>query len=314
MMDVLIINKHIEADDIVSFELTSTNHSSLPDASPGSHIDVKISDGIVRQYSVYNDSKQSNSYKIAVLKDPSSRGGSLTMHDRLNKGDIVSISKPRNLFELNDESPSYMLIAGGIGITPILSMAEHLQAKDKQFSLHYFSRALERTAFYDHITNSRFVDKSVFYFDGGKTVSFQKALLDAGDQTHLYVCGPNGFMDFVFSAAKKVGWSEERLHKEHFSAAPIENNSNLAFEVEIASTGAHFHIPEDRSVFEVLDEAGIDINVSCEQGICGSCLTKVISGIPDHRDQFLSDKEHADNNVFTPCCSRSLSDTLVLDL
>lgn len=314
MMDVLIIKKHIEANDIVSFELISATHKKLPDVSPGSHIDVKISDGIVRQYSIYNDSKQSNSYKIAVLKNPNFRGGSFALHEYINKGDIISISEPRNLFALTDKSSSYILVAGGIGITPILSMAEHLESKGKDFSLHYFSRTLDRTAFYHQITISDFANKSAFYFDGEDSQPFQKTLLDADAQTHLYVCGPNGFMDFVFSSAKASGWSEDRLHKEHFSAIHIENSKNQAFDVEIASSGERFHIPESRSVFEVLEEAGIDISVSCEQGICGSCLTKVVSGTPDHRDQFLSDAERASNNVFTPCCSRSLSDTLVLDL
>lgn len=314
MIDVLIKKKNIEANGIVSFELTNVDDKKLPEAAPGAHIDVLVSRDITRQYSIYNDSKKTNSYKIAVLKDPNSRGGSTALHENIKEGDVISISEPRNLFELNYDAPSYILVAGGIGITPILSMAEDLQFKNRSFSLHYFTRSRDRTAFYQQIISGDYADKSTFYFDGDETKSFRQALLDANNQTHLYVCGPNGFMDFVFSAAKETGWLEARLHKEHFTAVPTENAANQAFEVEIASSGVRFHIPENSSVFEVLDDAGIEINVSCEQGICGSCLTRVISGTPDHRDQFLSSEEHAKNDKFTPCCSRSLTKTLVLDL
>lgn len=314
MIEVVVKKRQTEADNIVSFELARIDNSPLPKASPGSHIDVHLAQNLIRQYSLYEDSSKTNSYKIAVLKDPNSRGGSEAIHADLQEGHRIQISEPRNLFELANDAPAYVLVAGGIGITPILSMAEHLASQRANFSLHYFARCEEKAAFLQHLKQSHFSDKVHFCFDGDAPDAFMNTLQHAGPDSQLYVCGPNGFMDFVFKSAGEYGWTDDRLHKEHFAAETSHNAPNGTFSVEIASTGQVFHIPEDLSVFEVLDDAGIEVNVSCEQGICGSCLTKVISGVPDHRDQFQSKAEQAKNEYFTPCCSRSFSEKLVIDL
>lgn len=302
-----------EADDIVSFELAALDGQALPAFSAGAHIDVHIRPGLVRQYSLCNAPSERHRYQIAVLRDPQSRGGSNAIHDGLQAGDVLQIGAPRNHFPLVDAA-RYLLFAGGIGITPILCMAERLAQDGAAFTLHYCTRSAERTAFRRRIAGAAFAQRVHVHCDAaGKRLDIDATLAEAAPDTHLYVCGPAGFIDAVTDAARKLGWSEERLHVEHFGAAPPAPGLDAPFEVRIASSGQTLTVPPGRSVTQVLEDAGIAIPVSCEQGVCGTCITRVLDGAIEHRDQYFTDEEKAANDQFTPCCSRGRG-TLVLDL
>jgi vanillate O-demethylase ferredoxin subunit len=313
---VKVARKIREAEDIFSYELISTDGTSLPPFSPGAHIDVHIDDQVTRQYSLCNDSTESHRYIIAVLRDPKSRGGSVAMHERVNEGDLIRISVPRNHFPMVSAAKT-LLFAGGIGITPILCRAERLAQIVADFEMHYCCRSSERTAFHDRIKASPYAGKVHFQFDAGPDAHKLKAadvLARPDHRTHLYVCGPTGFIDHVINTAKTLNWNSEQRHLEYFGAAPAETAGDTAFAVQISSTGTSYTVHADRTVVQVLAENGIDIPVSCEQGVCGTCITRVLSGTPDHRDMYFTDEERARNDQFTPCCSRSKSGTLVLDL
>ncbi|MFI8481381.1 PDR/VanB family oxidoreductase [Pseudomonas sp. NPDC078700] len=317
MLQVLVRHKAIEADGIVSFELSALDGVLLPAFTAGAHVDVNTPSGITRQYSLCNPPGERHRYVIGVLKDPLSRGGSQAMHEQVEQGHTLQISEPRNLFPLAVTGKKHLLIAGGIGITPILAMAHALEQQQANFALHYCFRSRARAAFLGQLERAPFA-KRVTLYDGsreGSAVLDADALLQNPEHDrHLYVCGPVGFIEHILSAAKAAGWPDDHVHREFFAAAPVEHDADQPFEVELAQSGKIFHIPVDRSVFEVLDEAGIEVESSCEQGICGSCITRVLSGTPDHRDQFMTDAEHAANDQFTPCCSRSKTSRLVLDL
>jgi vanillate O-demethylase ferredoxin subunit len=305
-----------EAEDIVSFELASMDGSALLPFSAGSHIDVHIRDGLIRQYSLCNDPSEQHRYLIGVLRDPASRGGSIAMHDDVREGSVLQISEPRNHFALTPAKRS-LLFAGGIGITPVLCMAEHLAQSGADFALHYCSRSPERTAFHARIANSSFADKTFFHFDTGapaQKVDVAALTAQPDPDTHLYVCGPGGFIDYVMGIAKKQGWADAQLHVEYFGVQAQDTSGDVAFEVKVASTGKIISIPADKTVIASLEEHGIEIPFSCEQGVCGTCVTRVLEGTPDHRDLYFTDDEHAGNDQFTPCCSRSKSGLLVLDI
>ena len=313
---VVIARKTVEALDVCSFELVDPKGRALRPFSAGSHIDVQVGDGVVRQYSLCNDPRETHRYLIAVLRDPNSRGGSVGMH-ALQAGTTIGISDPKNHFALAHESRHSILLAGGIGITPILCMAERLANFGASFELHYCTRALERTAFADRIRASAFADRVRFHHDDGpdkQKLDARSTLGTPGDGTHVYVCGPTGFMDWVLGTGRDAGWPEERLHREYFAAAPIDTSHDGSFEVQVASTGAVIRIAPEQSVVAALAAAGIEVQTSCEQGVCGTCLTRVLDGTPEHRDMFLTSDEQAKNDQFTPCCSRAKSARLVLDL
>ena len=316
-LQVRVARKVREALDICTFELMDVGGKPLPAFAAGSHIDVHLPDGITRQYSLCNDPQESHRYLIGVLKDPATRGGSRAMHDSVNEGDMLTISPPRNHFPLAHEAAHSVLLAGGIGVTPILCMAERLAISGASFEMHYATRSRERTAFYDRIGRGGFASKVQFHLDDGDEAQKLKlpALLatpKAG--THLYVCGPKGFMDAVLGMARANGWPEPQIHYEYFSAEAVKSLADGSFEVQLASSGKIVVIPKDQSVTQALAKAGVEILTSCEQGVCGTCITRVLQGEPDHRDLYFTPEEQAKNDQFTPCCSRSRSPLLVLDL
>lgn len=317
MLEVIVTHKRKEALDICSFELARVDAMPLPVFSAGSHIDVHIAPGLVRQYSLCNHPEENHRYLIGVLLDPASRGGSRAMHDQIVIGQTLSISEPRNLFPLEHSAARSVLFAGGIGITPILCMAERLAQSGAEFELHYAARSAERAAFQARIDESSFASQVHYHFDDAEPaqpLDMATLLREPQPSTHLYVCGPTGFMEFVLHSAREQGWSEEALHREYFCASPDVHAGGASFEIQLASSGDIYVIPEDQTIIDVLYEAGIDIPVSCEQGICGTCVTRVLEGEPDHRDSFLTEIEKARNNQFTPCCSRAKSARLVLDI
>ncbi len=315
-MEVLITEKSSAAEGIARLVLTPIDGQALPAFTAGAHIDLHLENGMTRQYSLCNPPNQTHQYVIGVLHDPASRGGSRFVHENLQIGQRLHISKPRNLFPIAAAAKHHLLLAGGIGITPILCMAEHLAAEQSDFELHYCSRERGRTAFLDHIQQSVFADRSRLYWDvEGAPLDIDAVLQQPQTDTHLYVCGPAGFIDHVLKAADRLSWSTANVHREFFSSAAVDNVAAAdGFQVEIEGTGQVIAVAADQTVVEALACHGIDIPVSCEQGVCGTCLTRVVAGEPEHRDMFLTDEEHARNDQFTPCCSRAKSTRLVLAL
>jgi vanillate O-demethylase ferredoxin subunit len=312
-MELKIESRMAVATDIVAFSLVAPDGSPLPHFSAGSHIDVEIRPGLIRQYSLCNTPRDHDRYEIAILRDPASRGGSTAIHDDFAPGQLVRTSEPRNLFPLIPSEAAALLFAGGIGITPLLCMAERLSHLDAPFDLHYCSRSLDRTAFVDRLDAANFSDRVHYHFDDGaaeQKLDAVAALKAADRDSHVYICGPAGFIDWILDAAKQADFPADHVHREYFNAEPSSSEDDGAFEVQIASTGQVFAIPADQSVAQVLNDNGIQIDVSCEQGICGTCITRLIEGSPDHRDML----SLGGDDEFTPCCSRSLTPRLVLDL
>lgn len=309
--------KHAEASDICTFELVATHGKPLPAFTAGAHIDVQVRDGLVRQYSLANNRSEANRYIIGVLREPASRGGSIAMHDTITVGDVLRISSPKNHFTLQPDARRSLLFAGGIGVTPILSMAEHLHDVGADFSMHYCSRSPSRTAFLARVKSSPLASRVHVHHDDGpdtQKLDLAAALGQVTVGTHIYVCGPGGFMDFVLAGARAAGWPQTQLHSEFFSGDAQDVSGDTPFSVKLARSGRVITIPSDKSIVRALAEAGIDIPTSCEQGVCGTCLTRVVEGSPDHRDAYLTPEERDRNDQLLPCCSRSQSPQLVLDL
>lgn len=313
-MEVTIHQIHRHNPDILSFELISENQIPLPAFQAGAHIDVHLGDGLIRQYSLANCSSEQHRYVIGVLKDPSSRGGSRYIHEQLKVGQRLIISEPRNLFALNPHLGHAILCAGGIGITPILAMAKELKRQNKSFQLFYFVKTRTSLAFLEELTE---LGNSVYIHiddEPNTQCDLNHELRHHLAHQHLYVCGPNGFMDFVIQTAQKNAWLDSHIHKEHFNAPTIDTSNDGSFNIQILKTGQIIHVAPDQTAVKALEAAGICVPVSCEQGICGTCLVNVMSGEIDHRDLYLTEEEQAENKLFTPCCSRAKSKTLIIDL
>lgn len=314
---VRVAAKRTEALDICSLDLVAEDGGPLPAFTAGAHIDLHLPGGLTRQYSLCNPPGETRRYQIAVLRDAASRGGSVAVHEALHEGSVITISEPRNHFPLAENAPHHLLLAGGIGITPMLAMAEQLSSQGECFALHHCSRSRDRTPFIERMASSPFARLVQQHFDDGpdaQKLDIAATLQRAPEGTHLYVCGPQGFMDAVLAEGRAQGWPEYRLHREYFAAAPLDHSNDGSFELEIASSGRVIPVRADQSALAALLEAGFDIPMSCEQGVCGTCLTGVKSGTPEHHDQYLTDEERAANNQFLPCCSRASSARLVLDL
>ncbi|NCI77052.1 PDR/VanB family oxidoreductase [Acinetobacter kanungonis] len=314
-MDVIINKIHQLTPSIRAFELVSSSGSALPRFEAGSHIDVHLKNGLTRQYSLSNCSSEQHRYVIGVLHDENSRGGSHCMHTDYREGDVLNIGQPRNLFALHENTKTALLFAGGIGITPILAMAYRLKAQNIPFELHYFVRTHEMIAFYGNLT-THFAEQVHFHIQDQDATQcdMQTVLQHPSSDKHLYVCGPTGFMQFVMQSAETAGWQSKQLHQEHFVAQQSKQENDEAFTVEIAGTGRRIEVHAEQTVTQALLAHGFDVPVSCGQGICGTCITRVVSGTPDHRDMFMTEEERALNNQFTPCCSRSKSKHLVIEL
>ena len=316
-LQVRVARKKQEALDICSFELVPADGGTLPRFTAGSHIDVHTPAGLVRQYSLCTTPDADGAYWIAVKKEPESRGGSKAMHETLEEGDTLHVSAPRNNFVLDETSEKTILIAGGIGITPILSMALRLEARGLPFELQYFSRSIAHTAFHEHLSQKKYADHVGFHYalePESVRAYLRKYLWHRQAGAQLYLCGPRLFMDLVEQTAA-ITWPPESVHLEYFSADPASlAGPRDSFTVRLARTGGDYPIPADQSIVEALAAAGVSVPTSCEQGVCGTCLTGVLEGIPDHRDVFLTDEERAANDKMTPCVSRACSAVLVLDL
>jgi vanillate O-demethylase ferredoxin subunit len=316
-MKVRVHKKTLEAIDIQTFELVAIDGSELPPFTAGAHVEVQIADQLSRRYSLCNSPIEAKCYVLGVLRDPATRGGSAAMHDRVLEGDTLEISAPKNNFALVSGAHKSLLFAGGIGVTPLLSMAEQLASQGGPFEMHYCARSRDRAAFVSRIAKSPFAAHVHFHYDDqdhAQRLDLSAELGTVHEATHIYVCGPAGFIDWVLSGARQKGWPDVQLHVEYFSAALLDASNDEPFEVKIASTGDIYYIPVGKTILDVLAADGYDIATSCGEGVCGTCLTGVLKGEPDHRDFYLSADSQAQNNMMLPCCSRAKSKLLVLDL
>jgi vanillate O-demethylase ferredoxin subunit len=313
-LTVTVRRKRVEAEDICSCELVRSDGGSLPPFEAGAHIDVHLRGGLIRQYSLYGDPADNSAYRIAVLREPKSRGGSVAVHDAVRENDQLTISKPRNNFPLAEDAPLSLLMAGGIGITPLLAMARRMAGLGRPFELHYCCRTQSRAAFLDQIKQSNLSENVRIYFDdAAPALDVHGVFANRPAGTNVYVCGPAGFIGSILETAQAAGIPQQQLHREFF-AGPGRDTAGQAFTIVLQRTGLTLEVPAGKTVVEVLLDHGVDIAISCEQGICGTCVTKVLDGIPDHRDEFLTTAEKSCNDQFTPCCSRALTEQLVLDL
>lgn len=306
-----------ETAEIRSFRLVRPDGGVLPRYEPGAHIDVTGPTGIMRQYSLCGPLDETNAYTFAVKKELASRGGSLALHEAVSVGSELEIGEPRNLFALSPDATEHLLFGAGIGVTPLLSMAYRLSATNTPFSLHYFTRAPEHTAFAALIAAAPFANNVYFHY--GIAVDQIPAYLSAyltaeNASAHVYTCGPAPFMDMIVASATKTR-PEELVHLEHFKAeAAHDADESSAFDIQIASTGQTFKVPANVRILDVLLQAGIHIDTSCKEGICGTCVVPMLEGEADHRDNCLSKKEKAANDQICTCVSRAKSQCLVLDL
>ena len=317
LIDVRVESGADEAQDIRVFSLIPVAVGDLPAFHPGSHVDVHILPGLIRQYSLCGDIGDLRRYVIAVKKEPASRGGSRAMHESVEAGQRLQISHPRNNFRLHEDAPRSILLAAGIGVTPIMSMADRLSHLGKPFAFHYFTRGPAFTAFRRRLTGSGYASQVHFHYamEPDQVRSRLHELLSTHDDgARLYLCGPKPFMDMVEAAAAPA-WPSDMVHLEHFSADPDALiGKRGSFDIRLARSGAVFHVPEDKTILDILSGAGVKIEFSCEQGVCGTCLTRVLEGEPDHRDMYLSEGEKSANDRICVCVSRSRSPMLVLDI
>ncbi len=298
------------ATDILRFELEPADRRPFAPFAPGAHIDVTTPGGPVRQYSLCGDPASARRYAIAVKLEREGRGGSKSMHGWIEEGDSLAFSGPRNLFPLAPEGAS-LFIAGGIGITPILAMVQALAAAGRPWELHYCARSREHAAFHQELAALR-GGEVIPYFSEAPLLDARALLREARGETDLYCCGPAPLMQAVKEAAGH--WPAGRVHFEYFAAPAIAWPPNQPFEVELARQGIVLQVPRDRTVLQVLRAAGVDVPSACEEGVCGTCETRILAGEAEHRDMLLSDSEKAAGRTMMVCVSRSRSPRLVLDL
>jgi len=306
-----------EASDIKLYELSPLDGPSLPGFAPGSHIDVHVKPGVVRQYSLCSDPADTGRYWIAVKRELQSRGGSIAIHDEISLGHVLTISAPRNNFSLVAGTHRSLLVAGGIGITPMIAMVHELLDKQAPFELHYFVRSSDSVAFRSFLASDAvapFVSVHTGLSPEGTREALAVILRSNSEDAHLYMCGPRPFMTMVQTISSEA-WPAAAIHLENFSAdETLLSAAQNAFEVKLASSGEIFQIPVGESIVSVLARHGIELDVSCEQGICGTCLTGVLSGEPEHRDDFLTDAEKEAGDQMMVCVSRAKTSSLTLDL
>lgn len=312
-LPVVVKRKWQTADGVIGFELTARD-GHLPTFQPGAHIDVHLPNGLIRQYSITNGPGDLMSYVIGVKAESASKGGSKVLVETVREGDVLAISEPRNNFPLRRDATRTVLIAGGIGITPLLSMARFLDKSSLPYELHYFVRAGESLAFRSELEALH--GKIVLHIGVARTEiasTIATALGDWSRAQHVYVCGPSAMLETVRSTAAAQGWPDEAIHFEYFKNDKVIDDSS-SFEVELARSAMTLHIPSGKTILEVMREAGLTVPSSCEQGACGTCLCTVIEGEVDHQDVYLNDSEKASNTAMMTCVSRAKSARLVLDL
>lgn len=310
MLTLKIIRRELQGE-VVLLTLAHPDGLALPAFQAGAHLDVHLPGELIRPYSLCGDPQDSHHYQLGILKDSQSKGGSLAAH-ALREGDVVQVSEPRNLFALAEHSAHSLLIGGGIGITPMLAMAAELHRAGRSFSLHYCARTRDLAAFLPQLAACAYAPQVHLHFSDEQRINLDAVLCDVPEGSHVYTCGPSRLMEAVSERAKAHGYSPEQIHQECFSAE-VETGGQ-PFEVVAAASGITVQVAANQTIVEALAQAGLKVCVSCKQGICGSCLTDVLEGEPDHRDHYLTDEEKADGDQILLCCSRAKSARLIIDL
>ncbi|WNJ87900.1 PDR/VanB family oxidoreductase [Bosea sp. 685] len=300
-----------EPGEVNVVEFRHPRRPVLPAFEPGSHVDIHLPDGKVRQYSLMNDPADLSKYVIGVKREDGGRGGSTWLHANLNVGDEVAVSTPRNHFKLNDEARSHLLLAGGIGITPMISMARALKAQGQAFVLHFFARSRAVAPLLSDLETEIAAGSLALHFDDDptSTVNLADLLRDQPDGMHLYYCGPPGFM--AWTRANSAHWNSDTVHFEAFQPDLDPDFVPAPFIMQLRSSGRELEVPADVSALTVLRAAGVPLLSSCENGVCGSCECGFVAGEPIHRDAVLTPGAKSDR--FIPCVSRAKG-RLVLDL
>jgi tetrachlorobenzoquinone reductase len=312
LIEVRVTAIRYAARDTNLYEFAPLDGKPLPTYEPGAHIDLHLPNGLVRQYSLIRAEPDCSSYAVSVKRDPASRGGSRYVHDELRVGRTLKISAPRNNFPLVEDAGHVVLLAGGIGITPIWCMVQRLHKLGRSFKLHYACRSRADTAFLQALEA---IGNTQFHFDdenGDKVLDIKPIVSEAPRGAHLYCCGPMPMLH-AFEAAT-ADWPRAQIHVEYFTPKQGVEEKKGGFVVELARSGQEFVIPAGKSILQVLLDAGVDVDYSCELGICGACEQRVISGTPEHHDAILTEEEQASNTKVMICCAGCKSERLVLDL
>jgi ferredoxin-NADP reductase len=312
LIEVRLTAIRYAARDTNIFEFRRPDDKPLPSYEPGAHVDLHLPNGLVRHYSLIVARPDATVYTFAIKRDPASRGGSRYIHDELRVGRTLKISSPRNNFPLAEDAHHTILLAGGIGITPIWCMVQRLQEHGRSWQLHYACRSRADMAFYDSLQG---LPEAYFHFDdenAGRVLDVAGIVAAANEHAHIYCCGPTPMLEAFETAT--TGRPREQVHIEYFTPKQEPAARKGGFVVELARSGQEIFIPEGRSILEVLLDEGVDVDYSCELGICGACEQRVISGVPEHRDSILSEEEQAENTRVMICCAGCKSERLVLDL
>jgi len=312
-LDVLVADRHVAADGVVALTLRHPDGDELPVWTPGAHVDLVLSDDLTRQYSLCGDPAERTAWQVAVLQEPDSRGGSAFVHDKLSPGTTVRVRGPRNHFPL-EPATRYLFIAGGIGITPIVPMLGAATAAGADWRLVYGGRTAASMAFVEQLCATHGEERVVLRpQDQHGLLDLDSLLGEPADGTLVYCCGPGPLLDAV--EQRCAIWPSGSLHTERFTPKELgEPVLSGTFEVELAQSGTTLTVPPDRSILEVLEDAGIQVLSSCQEGTCGTCETVVLAGTVDHRDSLLTDEEMAANDTMFICVSRAACPRLVLDL
>ncbi|MFJ4374784.1 PDR/VanB family oxidoreductase [Pseudomonas japonica] len=315
-IDVVVVEIERMTSDVLSYSLAPVDGGDLPPFSAGAHVDVHLPNGLRRRYSLCNSPRENKRYQIAVKREGLSSGGSAYLHDFVAVGSRLSIGAPRNDFPLNLSADSHLLLAGGIGITPMISMAADLLDLGANFQLEYFVRSREYEAFGALLGREPYAGRVRIHrgMTGSESAEYLEGRLrEQAPGQHLYVCGPQGFIQAVVGATQH--WPADTVHVEAFGAsAPAASKGDQPFNVRLERSGRLVHVAADRSMYQALQESGVTLDACCLQGICGVCALKVLEGSPDHRDTYLSEAEQASGVIVMPCVSRSKTPVLVLDL
>ncbi|KQP36370.1 hypothetical protein ASF44_16840 [Pseudorhodoferax sp. Leaf274] len=323
-MSVRVHAVRAEALDVQSFDLRAPDGGALPAFTAGSHVDVEVSTAtgpLLRQYSLCNDPAERHRYVIGVGRDAASRGGSVALHDQLRAGAILRIGAPRNNFALDEAAPHSVLVAGGIGITPMLAMARRLALLGRPWTLYHCVRSPCRAAFAEELQalappgGPGRVVTVVDGLPGAVRLDLAALVREASHGAHFYCCGPVPMLEAFGRATAGVG--DARVHVEWFSApAPAATADAPAgsFSVQLKRKNRRFDIPADQSILQVLLDGGIDVDHSCREGLCGTCETRVLAGMPDHRDPILAGRKDPPQDRMLVCVSRCAGPELVLDL
>jgi phthalate 4,5-dioxygenase reductase component len=310
-MQLRIAARRELATGIFGFDLVALDGSDLPPFTAGAHVCIRTPAGLPRKYSLCGDPAHRGSYAIAVKYEPCGRGGSASMVQKVRVGENLSVSPPRNDFPLVKSPAGYVLIAGGIGITPIMSMVRHLTATGGRFKLYYCTRRPAHTAFLDELARPELCGQVTIHHDAGeadKTFDLWPVLERPAGQ-HVYCCGPRAMMEAVRDMTGH--WPASAVHFEAFSEPERQTRSDRPFRVKLARSGRVVDVSVGTTILKALRDAGHPVASSCESGTCGTCKTRLLGGTPDHRDLVLAEHERADHVMV--CVSRALSDELVID-